>query len=86
MKPAWLSYMKKILWRYPDNYKRENEAVEAALRSGVPELIDLVYVKRKCTYYEALAELSISEQRGEQITNAFLRRIAKNLDLPMGGK
>ncbi len=82
MKPAWLSYMKKILWRYPKNLPRENAAIEKAIESGAPELVTLAYIKKAMDCKDAARELDISEADAENIIEGFLLKIGDNMNLP----
>lgn len=86
MKAAWLSYMKKILWRYPKNHPRENAAIEKAIESGAPELVTLAYIEKTMTYKDAARELKISEAEAETIIEGFLLKIGDYMDLPREGK
>lgn len=86
MKPAWLSYMKKILWRYPKNHPRENAAIEKAIESGAPELVTLAYIEKAMTYKDAARELGISDADAENIIEGFLMKIGDNMNLPREGR
>ena len=84
MKPAWFSYMKKILWRYPKNHPRENAAIEKAIEDGAPELITRAYIDKMTDYKSAARELNLSETEAENIIEGFLLKIGDNLNLPRG--
>lgn len=80
MKPAWIPYMRRILWRYPQNHPKENKAIEKALRSGAPELVTLSFITKKMDYREAAHELGLADP--DEVLEGFLAKIAKNLGLP----
>lgn len=82
MKPAWLSYIKKILWRYPQNHRKENAAISRAIKDGVPDLVDLAFISKRMSYAAAVDELKLTEEEAEKILVGFLAKIAKNLGLP----
>ncbi len=73
MREAWLSYMRSILWRYPKNSTKENEAIRAALNesdSGTVHLIEeLFFLKRK------------GNEESRETVDEFLRLIAKKMNL-----
>ena len=69
MKPAWESYIRKILWRYPQNHPIENAAIEKAMKSGVPEEVRLIFFEKRIRGDAADAQ-------------QFLAKVAKNLGLP----
>ena len=71
MKPAWISYIRKILWRYPQNYPKENEAIQKAMSGGVPDAVRLMF-------FEKTKEVDAAEPE----LLPFLTEIAKNLGLP----
>ena len=85
-KPAWLSYMKKILWRYPDNHPRENDAIEKACTGRVPDLVTLAYIEKRMDYKSAIRELHLTEKDAKKITDRFLIKIGDNLNLPREGR
>ena len=86
MKPAWFSYMKKILWRYPKNHPRENEAIKKAIEDGAPELITRAYIEKTMDYKSAARELNLSDLAADSILEDFLLKIGDNLNLPRDGK
>ena len=86
MKPAWISYMKKILWRYPKNHPRENAAVEKAIEAGAPAFVTLAYIEKTMDYKSAARELNISDAEAENILEGFLLKIGDNMDLPREGR
>ena len=85
MKPAWLSYMRAILWRYPKNYQQENAAVQMAIESGVPDVVRLSYVEKKLDFDYAALSLGMSKAEADRELIGFLGTIAKNLGLPTEG-
>lgn len=84
MKPAWMSYIKKIMWRYPKNYRRENEAIEAATER--PDFVDLVYFTKDLSYPEALKAFNMTDDEAQELLESYAYKIAKKLHLPMEDK
>lgn len=82
MKPAWLSYIKKILWRYPQNHRKENNAISKAIDDGVPDLVALAFISKRMSYAAAVEELKLTDEEADTILVGFLAKIAKNLGLP----
>ncbi len=86
-KQAWLSYVKIVIRRYPNNlHAIENEAVKSAIKTAKPDelaLINAVHIRKVKTLCAAAEESYISYTQAREKVKRFYKAVAMELGLPM---
>lgn len=89
-KEAWLSYVKTVIRRYPNNiHAIENKAVEDAAQKVQPDvlpIIEAVYIKNEMSIRGAADESFLSYTQTVERAKSFYREVANNLGLPFDDK